>query len=205
MDMSGCPFINFTQYRCHHPMWHITDADGINLFAWSLCFPFRILWGIVFHWNHRLLIVWPSPIEPLDRRSWGQRRHFAAPVYSTSSFDWHWTLRLFYWNSSPEVPVRNVKSLFMFLALAQDVLRFWYRSISRTTTTGLQEAISGCCFKPWVLGLFVTQHYCGNSQLIHNSKFSTHKASALSLPVQGESGGSAACNPAFDKVRGFKS
>lgn len=128
MDMSGCPFINFTQYRCHHPMWHITDADGINLFAWSLCFPFRILWGIVFHWNHRLLIVWPSPIEPLDRRSWGQRRHFAAPVYSTSSFDWHWTLRLFHWNSSPEVPVRNVKSLFMFLALAQDVLRFWYRS-----------------------------------------------------------------------------
>ena len=74
------------------------------------------------------LSLWPSPIEPLDRRSWGQRSHFAAPVYSTSSFDWQWTLRLFYRNSSPEVPVRNVKSLFMFLALAQDVLRFWYRS-----------------------------------------------------------------------------
>lgn len=125
MDMSGCPFINFTQYRCHHPMWHITDADGINLFGWSLCFPFRILWGIVFHWNHRLLIVWPSPIEPLDRHS---EEDILQPWFTVPPALTDTELRLFYRNSSPEVPVRNVKSLFMFLALAQDVLRFWYRS-----------------------------------------------------------------------------
>jgi len=38
----------------------------------------------------------------------------------------------------------------------------------------------------------ITQHYCGDSQLIHNSKLPTQKASALAITEQEESRGSAA-------------
>lgn len=39
---------------------------------------------------------------------------------------------------------------------------------------------------------------------VNNSKFPTHQASALTLADQGESGGSAVCYPAFNKVRDLK-
>lgn len=41
-----------------------------------------------------------------------------------------------------------------------------------------------------ISGWLITQHYCGDSGLIHNSKLLTQKASALALADQEESRGS---------------
>lgn len=93
-----------------------------------------------------------------------------------------------------------------------------HAQISRTTPNKVQGTINSDCFKPWSFGvncymaLLWQQSTDQNNKTkkqkkqkkVNNSKFPTHQASALTLADQGESGGSAACYPAFNKVRDLK-